>query len=336
MTNTESRTAKPVRAATATGGPTDLKPAHTDAIVSAAIESHAPNTRHTYAAAWRGFATWCERQGYRAFPAAPETVAAYLVHRADEGCSIATIKVAKAGIRHFHVTRGADSPTASAGVSRVIRGLARRAAGKLGRGQAKGLSANHLAAIRATAHRRREYRGGGRESEKAARRRGAVDIAIVSVMRDALLRRSEAVRLIWADIEFRGDGTGLLTVRRSKSDPEGTGAIQFIGEPAASALNAIRPTDEDPAAIASRSVFGLKSGRAVANRIQAAARAAGLKGDFRGHSPRVGMAQDLVAHGASTTALMVVGRWTSERMPAHYSRGEAAAKGAVARFYRAR
>ena len=31
---------------------------------------------------------------------------------------------------------------------------------------------------------------------------------------------------------------------------------------------------------------------------------------------------------------MVAGRWKSERMPAHYARGEAARQGAVARFHR--
>ena len=330
MTNDESRTAQPVRTTTAA---TDLKPAHIDAVVSAAIESHAPATRRAYEAAWRQFAAWCDAEGYGSLPAAPETVAAFLVHRANEGCSISTIKIDRASIRYHHVTQGAPSPTQSAGVSRVLRGLARRsAAGKLvqGRGQAKGLSAAHLAAIRATAHRRRVFRGGARESEKAARMRGAVDIALISVMRDALLRRSEAVGLRWADIEFRGDGSGLVTIRHSKSDPTGEGAVQFIGEPAASALNAIRGESAE-----TQRVFGLKSGRAVANRIQAAARAAGLRGDFSGHSPRVGMAQDLAANGASTTDLMVVGRWRAHRMPAIYTRGESAAKGAVARFYRA-
>ena len=331
MTNTESRTAQPVRAATAAGGPTDLKPAHVEAVVSAAIESHAPATRRAYESGWRSFEAWCAAERYRAFPAAPETVAAYLAHRADAGRSISTLKIDRAGIRHFHVTQGADSPTQSAGVSRVMRGLARRAAaGKLvqGRGQATGLTANHLAAICATAHRRRVYRGGGRESEKAARRRGAVDVALVSVMRDALLRRSEAAALTWKDVTFLADGTARLAIRRSKTDQDGEGAIQFIGKDAAQALQAIHGH-----AAPSEHLFGLRSGRAVSNRIAAMARAAGLGEGFSGHSPRVGMAQDLAANGASTTELMGAGRWSAHRMPAHYTRAQAAGRGAVARYY---
>ena len=39
-----------------------------------------------------------------------------------------------------------------------------------------------------------------------------------------MLRRSEAAALVWGDIEFRADGTARVTVRRSKTDQEGTGA----------------------------------------------------------------------------------------------------------------
>ena len=42
--------------------------------------------------------------------------------------------------------------------------------------------------------------------------------AFASVMRDAMLRRSEAAALEWADVELRPDGSGRLTIRRSKTD----------------------------------------------------------------------------------------------------------------------
>ena len=71
----------------------------------------------------------------------------------------------------------------------------------------------------------------------------------------------------------------------------------------------------------SEHLFGLRSGRAVSNRIAAMARAAGLGNGFSGHSPRVGMAQDLAANGASTTELMGAGRWTACRMPASLHEG---------------
>ena len=158
---------------------------------------------------------------------------------------------------------------------------------------------------------------------------GPTDVAIVTVMRDAMLRRSEAAALTWADVEFLPDGTGRLTVRRSKADQAAEGAELFIGRDAAAALERIRPESPDPEG----PVFGGLGGRAIADRIRKAARAAGLDGDFSGHSPRIGMARDLAASGASTTALMLAGRWRSERMPALYARGEIAGRGPVARYY---
>lgn len=316
--------------------PNELKQHHVDAVVEAAIESHSHATRRAYASAWDGFVAWCEAEGYNFLPADPETVAAYLAHRASEDRAISTIKLARAAIGYVHTSHGLPNPTNSPGVTRVMRGLARRAVAsgtKQGRGQAAGLTARHLAAIRATARLPRTGPSGRVEAEKTARRRGAIDIALIATMRDALLRRSEAVALTWADIEFRPDGTARLTIRRSKTDQEGEGAVQFVGAEATEDLKAIRPSKGNEAELASRTVFGLQSGRSIANRIAAAARAAGLEGRYSGHSPRVGMAMDLVASGASIAAAMIAGRWTSSRMPAHYARGETAGRGAVASFY---
>ena len=53
-------------------------------------------------------------------------------------------------------------------------------------------------------------------------------------------------------------------------------------------LERVRPELEDPTA----PVFGGLGGRAIAARIRGTARAAGLDGDFSGHSPRIGMARD--------------------------------------------
>ena len=153
-----------------------------------------------------------------------------------------------------------------------------------------------------------------------------MDVALASVMRDAMLRRSEAAALEWADVELRPDGSGRLRVRRSKTDQEGEGAVQYLGKGTAAAVREIRPGNPDPDA----HVFGLRSGRSVARRLAAMARAAGLEGAFSGHSARIGMARDLVA---AVAAVQVAGRWKSPRMPAHYARGELAARGAVARFY---
>ena len=92
-------------------------------------------------------------------------------------------------------------------------------------------------------------------------------------------------------MEFRRDGSARVTVRRSKSDQNGNGATLYVGTATATALRAIH----SPAASPHARVYGLRSGWAVSNRIAAATRAARLVGRFSGHSPRIGMARDLVA-----------------------------------------
>ena len=119
----------------------------------------------------------------------------------------------------------------------------------------------------------------------------------MSVLRDGLLRRSEAADLAWGDVELRDDGSALLAVRRSKTDPTAEGVTLYIGRDAAQALMAIRPAQA--LLDASTPVFGL-SPRQIGRRVQAAAVAAGLGEGFTGHSGRVGMAQDLAKSGVSS------------------------------------
>ena len=45
------------------------------------------------------------------------------------------------------------------------------------------------------------------------------------------------------------------------------------------------------------------------------------------------MAVDLVRAGIPTSAVQNAGRWATDRMVAHYTRGELAARGAVATYY---
>ena len=282
-----------------------VRPEHMERIEAAAAEVLSANTRRAYASAWRAWSAWCASEGVEPMPAQPILVAAYLAERGEAGAGISTLRTAVAAIAHEHGSRGAPSPAVHPGVRRVLRGIARRQASE-GRTpqQAAALTAEALAAIRATAHRPRPGPGGRTESAEQARRRGDMDVAIAAVMRDALLRRSEAAAVTWADVERRPDGTGRLTVRRSKGDQAGDGAELFIGRDAMAALDRIRPEPAAP----TNPVFGGLSGRAIADRIRRAARVAGLEGDFSGHSPRIGMARDLAASGASTTALMLAYR----------------------------
>ena len=161
-----------------------------------------------------------------------------------------------------------------------------------------------------------------------------MDVALLSVLRDGLMRRSEAAALTWADVEIQEDGSARLHVRRSKTDPEAEGAVLYTGSDAAAALVAIMP--EGFAVVdAAAPVFGLSASQ-IGRRVDAAAKAAGLGEGFTGHSGRVGMAQDLAASGVELPELMNAGRWKSSKMPARYTERQAAGRGAVARYYQGR
>ena len=111
--------------------------------------------------------------------------------------------------------------------------------------QARPRTAEALAAVRATARSRRPLGDGKRrESAQRASWRARVDVALLSVLRDGLLRRSEAAALAWGDVELRENGTALINVRRSKTDPEAEGVTLYIGKQAGEALRAIRPAQQ--------------------------------------------------------------------------------------------
>ena len=288
------------------------------------------NTRKMYASAWRSFQAWTQGRGNLSLPASPPLVAAYLAHLAEErNLSVATIRLHKAALAAVHKTHGHDDPTDHEGVHKTMKGIG-RTHGRTQR-QAKPLTAEALAAVRATANTRRPL-GDGKKQESAERAswRGRVDLALLSVLRDGLLRRSEAHLLTWADVEFRNNGTALLQLRRSKTDQEGEGVVPYIGKHAADALKAIRPTEEQLDLQAP--VFSLPP-QQIGRRVDAAAKAAGLGEGFTGHSGRVGMAQDLANTGAELPALMTAGRWKNSKMPARYTERPAAGRGAVAKYY---
>ena len=119
------------------------------------------------------------------------------------------------------------------------------------------------------------------------------------------------------------DGSGRITVVRSKTDVEAQGAVVAI-TPAAmrGPLDAIRPMGVG----SHEKVFGLSESQ-IARRVKAVARAAGLADweFFSGHSGRVGMARRMAQNGAPTHEIERQGRWKQGGgMVGRYTRGESA------------
>ena len=107
------------------------------------------------------------------------------------------------------------------------------------------------------------------------------------------------------------DGSGRITVIRSKTDVEAAGGTVVAITPAAmAALDAIRPLG----AGGEEKVFGLSESQ-IARRVKVIARAAGLADweTFSGHSGRVGMARRMAQNGAPTHEIERQGRWKQGR-----------------------
>ena len=163
------------------------------------------NTKTMYNSAWRGFESWAQARGALAMPAAPPLVAAYLAWLAEERrLSVATVKLHRAALAAVHKAAGHADPTDNEAVRQIMKGIA-RAHGRPQK-QAQPLTAEALAAVKATAKSRRSLGGPGKRQESAERAswRARVDVALLATLRDGLLRRSEAADLNWSDIAFRG------------------------------------------------------------------------------------------------------------------------------------
>ena len=282
-----------------------------------AVLSH--NTRRTYDAQWRGFAGWCDQVGLVSLPAEPLTVARYLAARANAGASIATLRLATSAIAKAHEWANLESPCRDPGVRASLKGWGRRLSRP--QRQSGALTADVLAVIRLTAVQPRR-RGRGMETAEQAAERGKFDVALVAALSDAGLRRSEAAALTWGDVQRWDDGSGRITVVRSKTDAEAQGATVAITPVAMDAVSAIRPAGVD----GDTKVFGLSESQ-IARRVKAIARAAGLADweFFSGHSGRVGMARRMAQNGAPTHEIERQGRWKQgSGMVGRYTRGETA------------
>ena len=272
----------------------------------------APSTRRLYGWLWSAWERYCAVEHLTPFPATPEEVAVYLERRADAGDRLSTLENRAAAIGARHRDEGLPSPCRDHEFQLLFKGIARAQAGSTP-AQASGLTNAVIERIEASLNLKNP--------------KHQATVALCRVMRDGMLRRTEATEIRWDDITEGAAGAGELLIRFSKTDQTGRGHVFFLSAPTMTALERIRPAD------ATGKIFPVHP-LTIARRIRAAARRAKLPGRFRGHSPRVGMTQDLSAAGASVVELQQAGRWKLPRMPAYYARYQSAQRGAVAKFYR--
>ena len=152
--------------------------------------------------------------------------------------------------------------------------------------------------------------------------------AILAVAYDAMLRRSELVALQVVDVTIERGGAASLLVRRAKNDPEAAGAMLYLHRDSVKLLREWLSASGIDGGPLFRSLRkdGTVGGRLPAGQVpriyKAMAGRAGFSAQMvrriSGHSPRVGAAQDMIASGIGTPAIMQAGRWKSAAMVQRY------------------
>ena len=226
------------------------------------------NTRRAYGAQWRLFTHWCDEMDLQPLPAEPLTVAHYLAACASSGASIATLRLAMSAIGKAHEWAKQKSPCRDPGVSASLKGWGRRLS-KLQR-QSGALTADVLTVIRLAAVQPRR-RGRSFDTADQAKERGRFDVALVAVLSDAGTETFRGSGVTWGDVQRWEDGSGRITVTRSKTDVEAQGAVVAITPAAMNVLEAIRPAGIDGRVRA----FGLSESQ-IARQVKVTASAAGL------------------------------------------------------------
>ncbi|MDD9994154.1 MAG: tyrosine-type recombinase/integrase [Dehalococcoidia bacterium] len=258
--------------------------------------SLSPNARRAYRAQWRLWEEWCGQRNIPPLGGDPGHLVEYLAERAAVS-RLATVRASAQAISFGHRAAGLASPTNTELVRSCLRGLA-RTVGTPQR-QVGALTDEALASVRATCT-------------------DLLTLTLVHTTSDAGLRRSEAAELVWGDVKLWEDGSGRLTVRRSKTDQEGEGAVVAVTPRTYRYLEDLRGDQGE-----GERVFPLSPSQ-IARRIKRACQAAGLGDEFSGHSGRIGMARRMAAKGSPDSIIMRQGRWRSPQMVSVYTRGESA------------
>lgn len=285
-------------------------------------QAFSKNTMKAIRADSKKFSEWCVERGFSPLPTEPETLRAYVDWGAEK-YKPATVRRHLASIGHLHRAAELLDPTKENVVKLAVKRMNRTKGTR--QKQARGLTMADVDVIL------QSVEGTPRDTR---------DVAMVLVARDLLARSSEIVALNVDDIQYREDGSGIIMIRKSKTDQEGQGAKGWVSQPTVKALkNWLRFAKIDKGAIFQSLTKGgnVKLGTRLATTdvyrsFQRLADISGIE-EITGHSCRVGMAQDLTANDAGLVSIMQAGRWKSPEMPVRYSENIAVTRGAVAKLY---
>lgn len=278
-------------------------------------EAFAKSTLRNYRQITASFTKWCEQRGYSPTPPVEPLIVAEYIEDMGGKLKSTTIETRLWAISEMHRAAFQPTPCRHRLVELALKGVKRRYGA--GVRQAPPLSKKEvLEAIKRLGDSRLDLR----------------DKALLWVATDSWCRSSEIVAFKVRDLHRQLDGTSLLYVTRSKTDPYGEGAYAFLSEAGTLAVlewaKVAELRADDPLLTKSQR-NGTRTPLDPATISRIMQRCTGRK-DISAHSTRVGGVQDAFRLGCDLSSIMVAGRWSSPEMPARYGRRILASQSAAA------
>jgi site-specific recombinase XerD len=268
--------------------------------------AYSPNTIRAYKSNFESFIQYCDEISQNAYPAEHQTIIGYIKNISDGRLKSSSIKIAVASISAIHRFNSEIDHTQHSDVKIEMRRVYRT----LGRftKQAYGIPRTLLKRmIDATD-----------DSLRGCRNR-----AILLLAYDTLCRRGEIANLSMEDlaiIKSNKERKIQLTLRKSKTDPEGYGRPLYLSKDAELAIFEWIKKSNIRSGKLFRAIYGknnIKKSLNLGQINRIYKRLAKKIGEninvirsISGHSMRVGAAQDLLLNGKELTTIMNRGRWS--------------------------
>ncbi|WP_238365439.1 tyrosine-type recombinase/integrase [Mesobacterium pallidum] len=280
----------------------------------------APQTLRNYRLIVRQFRTWCVDNDHDPEPPVSPSIVAEWVESMGGKLAATTIETRLWGIAELHRSMFLVPPCRHRLVELALKRVKRKFGG--GRRQAVALGkAEVLGAIGRLGTSRKDLR----------------DKALLWIATDSWCRASEIVAFKVRDLLRQDDGSSLLFLERSKTDPNGMGAYAYLSPRGAKAvmqwIQLAELKDADP--ILTKSQPGGKKAPLDPSTVSRIMKRCTGRKDVSSHSTRVGGVQDAFRLGCDLSSIMVAGRWASAEMPARYGRKILASQSAAAQVSRA-
>ena len=287
-------------------------------------------TRKSYQRYWGHYKIWCQKRTKQPEDAGPGLLSVYLIELSGDN-NPRTLKNHLAAIRYcYKQVRPRDNPGFSSLVFSTMVGITK--GNPSAPSSVTGLRHEHYEVIKATNHEPRPH-----ERPYQTEIRVALDIALIGLMRNGLLRSGEASKVQWEHLQEHQDGEGrtvtTLFIPVSKNDPTGNGTYLWVSPETVEALDRMDHLRGQHGIVSKDDRIFQLSRNSIVEHIKLACESAGIPGRFGGHSPRIGMAEDLGIADTSHVKLSHAGRWENPTMAIHYTRRMETAKGAVARWH---